>query len=236
MTKKNKLPSHIAVIMDGNGRWAKKRNLPRVWGHREGAKSVREITETCAELGIKYLTLYAFSTENWKRPKKEIDFLMKLLKEYLDKEKETMLKNNIALETIGDISKLPAAVRSKIASVKKAVSKNSGMTLVLALNYGSRKEIINAARKIAKETARGKIKPSEINEKNFKKYLYTNKIPDPDFLIRTSGEMRVSNYLLWQIAYSEIYVTKTLWPDFRKKQLRAALAEYGKRERRYGGV
>ncbi len=236
MAKKKKLPSHIAVIMDGNGRWAKKRNLPRIWGHREGAKSVRETTETCAKLGIKYLTLYAFSTENWKRPKKEINFLMKLLEEYLEKEKETMLKNNIALEAIGDISKLPGPVRRKIASVKKATSKNSGMTLVLALNYGSRKEIINGVRKIAKEAACGKINPSKINEKNFKKYLYTKKIPDPDFLIRTSGEMRVSNYLLWQIAYSEIYVTKTLWPDCRKKQLRAALAEYGNRERRYGGV
>ncbi|HDQ26141.1 MAG TPA: isoprenyl transferase [bacterium] len=236
MKKLKNLPVHIAVIMDGNGRWAKKRRLPRILGHREGAKSVRAVTEACAELGIGYLTYYAFSTENWKRPKKEVSFLMKLLNEYLDKEKPTLLKNNIRFNVIGGISRLPRAVREKISEVKKTTAKNTGLTMTLALNYGSKNEITEAVRKIAKEAAGGKIKPAEVNEKTIEKHLFTAGMPDPDLMIRTSGEMRLSNFLLWQMAYCEIYITPVLWPDFRKKELIKALKSYSARNRRFGGV
>jgi len=231
-----KTPLHIAIIMDGNGRWAKKRKLPRIFGHREGAKSVREITEACAETGVKYLTLYAFSTENWKRPKKEVKFLMGLLNEYLDGERQTLIKNNIKFEVIGEIKGLSAVLRKKIAETRKITAKNKRMTMILALNYGSRDEIVKAVRKIAGESRKRKINPAGITGKTIEKNLYTKDFPDPDLLIRTSGEMRISNFLLWQIAYSEIYVTKTLWPDFRKKELKAAIREFQKRERRYGGI
>lgn len=236
MSKVNKLPVHIAIIMDGNGRWAKKRNLPRIFGHKEGAKSVRAVTEAAAEIGIKYLTLYAFSTENWKRPEKEVEFLMGLLQDHLEKELPIMIKNNIKLLTIGDISRLPLGARKKLDEVKKKTSKNTGLKLILALNYGSKAEITSAVRKIAAQVKKGAISVNSISDKIIAKNLYTKDIPDPELLIRTSGEMRVSNFLLWQIAYSEIYITGVLWPDFRKKELLAALREFYRRERRFGGV
>ncbi|MCX8094348.1 MAG: isoprenyl transferase [Candidatus Goldbacteria bacterium] len=236
MEKFKKIPVHIAIIMDGNGRWAKKRNLPRIFGHREGAKSVREITKACAEIGVKYLTLFAFSTENWKRPDNEIKFLMNLLNDYLKKEEKTLLKNNIKFDTIGDISKLPEKIQKKINRLKKITKNCKRMTLILALNYGARNEITNTVKKISSLVKKGKLKISEIDESIISKNLYTSKYPDPDLLIRTSGEIRVSNFLLWQIAYTELYISKVLWPDFRKKELYKAIHEYEKRERRYGGL
>jgi undecaprenyl diphosphate synthase len=230
------VPAHLAIIMDGNGRWAKKRSMPRFMGHAEGAKSVRVITEECARLGIKYLTLYAFSTENWKRPEKEVSFLMGLLGRYLDSETETLLKNNVRLFTIGDISKLPAKVSRKLESVKEKTSKNSGLKLVLALNYGSKNEILSAVKKIAEKAASGALKPGKITEETITQNLYTASIPDPDLMIRTSGEFRISNFLLWQLAYTELYITNVLWPDFRKKELLSAIRSYNKRDRRYGGI
>jgi len=234
--KISKLPVHVAIIMDGNGRWAKKRKMPRVMGHREGAKSVRAVTEACAETGIKYLTLYAFSTENWKRPKKEVGFLMSLLSEYLDKEKKTLMKNNIVLETIGCIEKLPAKVRKKIREVRKITAKNTGMTLILALNYGSKAEIVMAVKKIAAGVKKGRIKPGGINEELISKNLYTSGFPDPDLLIRTGNEMRISNFLLWQIAYTELWVTPLFWPEFTKGDFFNAVLDYQKRKRRFGGI
>ncbi len=236
MKKKVKIPQHIAIIMDGNGRWAKKRNLPRVFGHKEGAKSVREITKNCAKIGVKYLTLYAFSTENWKRPENEIKFLMGLLKNYLDKEKKILIKNNIRLKVIGNKTKLPLEIIKKIKEIERITKNNTLLTLILALNYGARDEILNAVKNIAKDIKRNKIEGNKITENLFEKYLYTKDVPDPDLLIRTSGEMRISNFLLWQIAYTEIYVTKTLWPDFRKKELLKAIYDFNKRERRFGGI
>lgn len=236
MKTRHNLPTHIAIIMDGNGRWAKKRNLPRFMGHREGAKSVRAITEACAELGIKYLTLYAFSTENWKRSAKEVGFLMSLLEDYLGKELATMQKNNVRFRVIGDIAALPEEVRGKIAENEKATARNTGLTLVLALNYGSKDELTRACRSIAADAKRGKLNPAKITQKTITERLYTKGMPDPDLLIRTSGELRVSNFLLWQLAYAEFYITPVLWPDFRKPGLLKALREYAKRERRYGGV
>jgi len=236
LKKKVKIPQHIAIIMDGNGRWAKKRNLPRVFGHKEGAKSVREITKNCAKIGVKYLTLYAFSTENWKRPENEIKFLMGLLKNYLDKEKKILIKNNIRLKVIGNKTKLPLEIIKKIKEIERITKNNTLLTLILALNYGARDEILNAVKNIAKDIKRNKIEGNKITENLFEKYLYTKDVPDPDLLIRTSGEMRISNFLLWQIAYTEIYVTKTLWPDFRKKELLKAIYDFNKRERRFGGI
>lgn len=236
MQKIKNIPAHVAIIMDGNGRWAKKRNLPRFMGHREGAGSVRAITEAAAELGIKYLTLYAFSTENWKRPEKEVGFLMGLLNDHLEKELPTMMKNNVRLMTIGDIARLPAASAGKLEDVKKKTAKNTGLRLVLALNYGAKAEITAAVKKIAADVKAGRMALKSISEKIIEKNLYTRGMPDVDLLIRTSGEMRISNFLLWQIAYSEIYITQAFWPDFRKKELLKALGEYAKRERRFGGV
>jgi len=236
MIKLKKIPKHIAIIMDGNGRWAKKKNLPRIFGHKEGAKSVRDITEACAEIGVSYLTLYAFSTENWKRPKNEINFLMNLLYDYLIKEEKTLIKNNIKLDTIGDISKLPENIQKRLNEVKNKTRNNKKMTLILALNYGSRYEITQAVKKIASAVKNGKIKISQINEALISKNLYTSEYPEPDLLIRTSGEQRISNFLLWQIAYAELYISKVLWPDFRRKELYKAIIEYSKRERRYGGL
>ncbi|HNZ28810.1 MAG TPA: isoprenyl transferase [Candidatus Goldiibacteriota bacterium] len=233
---KNRLPAHIAVIMDGNGRWAKKRGLPRIMGHKEGAESVRVITESCAELGIKYLTFYAFSTENWKRPEPEVKFLMSMLDSYLKRERVTIMKNNICFKSIGDRKKLPAVVVKKINMLEKESAKNTGLTMILALNYGSRDEIKNAVVKIAKKVKKGETAPSEITEKMIEENLYTKGVPDPDLMIRTSGEMRISNFLLWQLAYSELYITATLWPDFRKKELVAAIENYQARDRRFGGL
>ena len=230
------VPEHIAIIMDGNGRWAKQRSLPRIMGHREGAKSVRAITEACAELKVKYLTLYAFSTENWKRPHKEVAFLMNLLSRYLVKEKNTMMKNNIRLLTIGDTSKLPLGVKTELSKTIKLTSKNTGLSLVLALNYGAKDEITKAIKTIAKKCISRKISPSKITEQTIADHLYTKNIPDPDLMIRTSGEMRISNFLVWQLAYAEFYITDILWPDFRKAQLVKAIEEYNNRDRRFGGV
>ena len=230
------LPTHLAIIMDGNGRWAKQRHLPRVEGHRTGVESVRAVLRTCGELGIKYLTLYAFSVENWNRPKDEVDTLMKYLARYLKSEVAEMSKNNLRLEVIGQIYRLPEFVQEQIAKTQAVLAKNTGMTLILALSYGGRTEIVEATRAIAEKIKSGAIEPAEITEQVIAQHLYTRHIPDPDLLIRTSGEMRVSNFLLWQISYAEFVVTPTLWPDFRKPQLLEALEEYGRRHRRFGAV
>jgi undecaprenyl diphosphate synthase len=233
---KASLPPHVAIIMDGNGRWAKARGLPRIEGHRQGAESARTIIRTAGELGIKYLTLYAFSAENWNRPKDEVDALMKYLIHYLKTETPELNKNNVRLEVIGQIYRLPENVQEHLKKSIATLSKNNGLTLVMALSYGSRIEIVDAVRAIAEKVKRGKLDPADINEQVFAQHLYTRNIPDPDLLIRTSGEMRVSNFLLWQISYAELVITPTLWPDFRKPQFFAALEEYARRHRRFGAV
>ena len=230
------VPVHVAIIMDGNGRWARQRHLPRVEGHRQGAESVRAIVRAAGEAGIKYLTLYAFSVENWSRPKDEVDTLMKYLARYLKNEIGELNKNNVRLEAIGQIYRLPEAVQSQLVKTKLALSKNSGLTLTLALSYGGRTEIVEAVRAIATKVQEGKLEAAEINEQVIAQHLYTKNMPDPDLLIRTSGEMRVSNFLLWQISYAELVVTPTLWPDFRKAQLHEAVEEYSRRHRRFGTV
>ena len=230
--KKDKLPRHIAVIMDGNGRWAKKRGLLRIAGHRAGAKSVKEIVRTCGELGIEVLTLYAFSVENWNRPKKEVNSLMNLLKAYLKKEVPELMKDNVKLVATGRIHELPEDTLNKLKESIKETSFNTGLILNLAINYSGRAEIIDVVKKIINE----KISPDDLSENIFAKYLYTAGLPEPDLLIRTSGEMRVSNFLLWQIAYTEIWITDVLWPDFRKNNLLEAINDYQKRERRFGKI
>ena len=230
------VPVHVAIIMDGNGRWARQRHLPRVEGHRQGAESVRAIVRAAGEAGIKYLTLYAFSVENWNRPKDEVDTLMKYLARYLKNEIGELNKNNVRLDAIGQIYRLPEAVQSQLEKTKLALSKNSGLTLTLALSYGGRTEIVEAVRAIATKVQEGKLEAAEINEQVIAQHLYTKNMPDPDLLIRTSGEMRVSNFLLWQISYAELVVTPTLWPDFRKAQLLEAVEEYSRRHRRFGTV
>jgi undecaprenyl diphosphate synthase len=233
---KSSLPTHVAIIMDGNGRWAKQRGLPRIEGHRHGAESVRAVVRTAGEIGIKYLTLYAFSVENWSRPKEEVDALMKYLARYLKKEAAELDKNNVRLEVIGQIYRLPEPVQQQLARTIHALSRNNGLTLVLALSYGGRTEIVEAVRAIATEAQSGDLDPAEIDEQVISEHLYTKNIPDPDLLIRTSGEMRVSNFLLWQISYAELVVTATLWPDFRKKDFFEALEEFTRRHRRFGGL
>src|SRR5436309_7630106 len=230
------LPTHVAIIMDGNGRWARQRHLPRVEGHRQGAESVRAIVRAAGEAGVKYLTLYAFSVENWNRPKDEVDTLMKYLAKFLKNEIGELNRNNVRLEAIGQIYRLPEFVQEQLARTKAALAKNNGLTLILALSYGGRTEIIEAVRDIAAKAQKGAIDPAEINEQTISQHLYTKNFPDPDLLIRTSGAMRVSHFLLWQISYAELVVTPTLWPDFRKAQLFDALEEYGRRHRRFGGV
>jgi undecaprenyl diphosphate synthase len=230
------LPRHIAVIMDGNGRWAQSRHLPRVAGHRAGVKAAREIIETCARLKLPCLTLYAFSLENWRRPQTEVDFLMRLLREYLKRELPAIHKNNIRLVVIGRSSQLPDAVRSDIEEGMKLTAGNTGMKLVVALNYGGRAEIVDAFNAMLDHAKANGAEPFRADEQSISDYLYTAGLPDPDLLIRTSGEMRVSNFLLWQIAYAEIYVTETLWPDFSRERLLEAIIDYQKRERRYGGL
>ena len=230
------MPRHVAIIMDGNGRWARERHLPRVEGHRAGADSARIIIRAAGELGLKYLTLYAFSVENWNRPKEEVDALMKYLVHYLKTETPELNKNNVRLEVIGQIYRLPDTVQDHLKRSIVTLSKNNGLTLVMALSYSGRAEIVDAVREIAKEAKAGVLDPADITEKVFEQHLYTRNIPDPDLLIRTSGEMRVSNFLLWQISYTELVVTPTLWPDFRKPQLYAALEEYNLRHRRFGGL
>ncbi len=228
------LPRHIAIIMDGNGRWAKQRGLPRVAGHNEGINSVREVTRECGKLGIKVLTLYTFSVENWSRPKSEVSALMTLLLRTIRNEIDELHKNNVRLTLIGHLTDLPDdPLKSLMEGVAKT-SQNTGLNLNLALSYGGRVEILDAARAIAKDVLEGRIGLDDINEKLFSDYLYTRGMPDPDLLIRTSGELRISNFLLWQMAYTEIYVTETLWPDFRNKELLLAIREYQKRERRFG--
>ncbi|OHB73555.1 MAG: di-trans,poly-cis-decaprenylcistransferase [Planctomycetes bacterium RBG_16_41_13] len=236
MKKNGSLPEHIAIIMDGNGRWARQKKLLRIKGHETGAKAVREITRECAKKHMKQLTLYAFSQENWKRPKREIDLLMKLLKNFLIGEREEIQKNNIRLTAIGRIKELPEFVQRELSISIEESKMNTGMVLCLALNYGGRTEIIDATKKIAEELKKGKLKIDEITEESFKKYLYMPNMPDPDLLIRTGGEMRISNFLLWEISYAELWVTDTYWPDFKKSHLEEALAAYANRERRYGGL
>ena len=236
-----RLPRHVAVIMDGNGRWAQKRHLPRIAGHRQGTQSARTTIETCARLKIEALTLYAFSVENWRRPKTEIDFLMQLLREYLKKEMPLLQKNEIRMRFLGRIRELPEAVQRDVREAMEKTAGNKGMVLCVALNYGGRAEIVDAMNAVLRENTsvlkeqKGS-SPSPITEEHLARHLYTEGLPDPDLLIRTSGEMRVSNFLLWQIAYSEIFVTETLWPDFNRARLLDALVEFQKRERRYGGI
>ena len=230
------VPAHVAIIMDGNGRWAKARHLPRIEGHRHGVESVRVVVRTAGEIGIKYLTLYAFSVENWNRPKEEVDTLMKYLARFLKSEIADLDRNNVRLEAIGQIYRLPEFVQDQLRKTQDALAKNNGLTLVLALSYGGRYEIVEACRSLAAKVKEGRLEPAEINEKVIAEHLYTRHMPDPDLLIRTSGELRVSNFLLWQISYAELVVTPTLWPDFRKAQLFEALELYARRHRRFGAV
>jgi len=230
------LPRHIAIIMDGNGRWARMRGFPRIVGHREGIKAVRDTVTACREIGIEVLTLYAFSAENWRRPAMEVKALMMFLEEYLQKELKTMMDNDIRFMTIGQIHKLPASVQRWIHKVEKETGNNKSMILTIALSYGGRTEIIDAVRAIGKDIQSGKLSPDRIDAELFSQYLYTRSLPDPDLIIRTSGETRISNFLLWQLAYSELYFTKTLWPDFRRRDLFLALIDYQHRQRRFGMV
>lgn len=231
-----RLPEHVAVIMDGNGRWAQRRHLPRVAGHRAGVKRARETIETCARLKIPCLTLYAFSLENWRRPQAEVDFLMQLLREYLKRELPAIHKNNIRFLVIGRLDDLPAAVQENLREAMQLTARNTGMRLVLALNYGGRAELVDAFNALLDRVRANGLAAFRADETTISENLYTAGLPDPDLLIRTSGEMRVSNFLLWQIAYAEIYVTETLWPDFSRHRLLEALVDFQKRERRYGGL
>ncbi len=231
---KNKLPKHIAIIMDGNGRWAKKKSLNRISGHIKGVDAVREVVTACRELGIKVLTLYAFSIENWKRPQEEVNALMELLNSYLIKEVDEMLKNNIRLMAIGRLEDLPPNVLKTLVDTIKKTEKCDGMILNLALSYGGRSEIIHALKSILSDFKEGKVSLNDITPEYFSNYLWTSGLPDPDLLIRTSGEYRISNFLLWQLAYTELYVTDTLWPDFNREELLKAIADFQSRERRFG--
>lgn len=230
----SRLPKHVAIIMDGNGRWAKKQGLMRVRGHEKGTRAVRQTVETCAQLGIKYLTLYAFSTENWKRPKIEVDTLMRILVSSLRKELPTLKKNGISLKAVGSLHQLPEKAQKELTEVIELTQANDQMNLTLALSYGSREELTNAVKLIANEVVTGDLEVQDIEESTIDKYLFTKDMPDVDLLIRTSGEHRISNFLLWQIAYAELYFTDTLWPDFRKEDLLEALKNYQDRERRFG--
>jgi undecaprenyl diphosphate synthase len=231
-----KLPKHVAVIMDGNGRWAKKKGNPRVFGHRNAIAAVRDTVEGAAELGIECLTLYAFSTENWNRPRTEVDALMTLLVSTINKETKTLLDNNIRLRYIGDINSLPKSVARHLNDAIEKTKKNTGLNLILALSYSSRWEILNAINALLKDFEADKLKSKEIDQDIFESYLTTRDFPDPELLIRTSGEYRLSNFLLWQAAYTELYFTSTLWPDFRRNDLYKAIADYQKRERRFGKI
>jgi undecaprenyl diphosphate synthase len=231
---KEKLPRHIAIIMDGNGRWAKKKGNERIFGHKNGVKAVREAVEGAGELGVKFLTLYAFSTENWNRPQHEVDALMHLLIAAIEQEETTLMKNNVQLHAIGDIQGLPTKVQKKLSILIDKTKSNSGLGLVLALNYSARWEMMNAMRSIAHKIKQGTLEPDEINHETITSHLTTAHIPDPDLMIRTSGEQRISNFLLWQLAYSELYFTEVLWPDFRKDDLYRAIINYQNRERRFG--
>ena len=231
-----KPPRHIAIIMDGNGRWARERGLPRLKGHERGAESVRAITEECVALGVEFLTLYAFSTENWKRPGEEVAGLWILLEHFLEMELPTMMKNGVRLRAIGRIHELPESTQAKLAQTIAATEKNAATTLILALNYSARTELTDAARSLARDVAAGSLDPESIADETISARLYTAEYPDPDLLIRTSGEMRLSNFLLWQLSYAEFFITQKLWPDFGKAELREAIAEFQNRERRFGGL
>ncbi|ODS32598.1 MAG: undecaprenyl diphosphate synthase [Candidatus Scalindua rubra] len=236
MTKRKRLPNHIAIIMDGNGRWARQRGFMRVRGHEEGVKSVREITTECAKKHIGQLTLYAFSNENWKRSKTEVNFLMRMLKKYLIEERKTIRDNDIILKTIGRIEALPKDVQKELSISMEESKNNTGMILCLALNYGGRTEIVDATKGLARDVKKGIVKLQDIDDATFKSYMYTSDMSDPDLLIRTGGEMRVSNFLLWEVSYAELWFTSVYWPEFKKKQLEDALSDYAKRERRFGGL
>jgi len=231
---KSKIPRHIAVIMDGNGRWADRKGLPRIMGHHAGIESVRATVRAASKIGIKFLTLYTFSTENWKRPRAEVNALMDMLEGLLHSELEELHKNNVRIKAIGRIDKLPLKVRKALDNSIEVTSQNSGLVLVLALNYGGRQEIVDAVKKIIKDSY--KYKKMKLDVETFQKFLYDSKIPYPDLIIRTSGELRLSNFLIWESAYSELWVTKTLWPDFRKRHLLKAIAHYQKRKRKFGGI
>lgn len=230
------IPKHIAIIMDGNGRWAKERGMPRLAGHYEGVNSVRDVVEACGQLGVRYLTLYAFSTENWKRPKEEVSLLMRLLLKAIRDETDRLHQNNVRLTAIGEISALPQEVQDELFDAISKTKDNTGLNLILALSYSGRWDIVNAVQKVVADARQGKIKVDHIDEKSLERYLSTSSIPDPDLLIRTSGEFRISNFLLWQLAYTELVIVEQYWPDFRRDQLYAALREYQKRERRFGLV
>lgn len=232
----NRVPKHIAIIMDGNGRWAKERNLPRTMGHKAGVETIRRIIKECDKIGVKYLTLYAFSTENWKRPKDEVSALMKLLVEYLKKEFSELNKNNVIINNIGDISKLPEVCQKELMSAYERTKNNTGITMNLALNYGGRDEILTAIKKMTQDIEKGNISIDKINEDVFSKYLYTKGMPDPDLIIRPSGEQRLSNFLLWQCAYSEFWYSDINWPDFSENDLHKAIYDFQNRDRRFGGI
>lgn len=232
----NNMPKHIAIIMDGNGRWAKKKGLPRTIGHRAGVTAIKEIVKTCSSFGIEYLTLYAFSTENWKRPDDEVNALMDLLVEFLLNELKELHENNVVINYIGDISALPDKCQNSLTNAHDKTKENTGLELNLALNYGSRAEIVNAVKNIASGIKDGNISLEDINEELISRFLYTSNMPDPDILIRPSGEYRLSNFLLWQVAYSEFWFSNILWPDFKKEHLIEAIIDYQKRDRRYGGI
>lgn len=231
-----KVPQHVAIILDGNGRWAKSKGMPRNYGHAQGSKNVERICEEAYRMSIKYLTVYAFSTENWNRPKDEVDALMKLLRNYMKTCLKTAAKNDMKIRVIGDLGRLDDDIRGRIAELVEATKDNKGLNFQIAINYGSRDEMARAARRLAEDCVSGKIRPEEIDETVFERYLDTHDIPDPDLLIRTSGEQRLSNYLLWQLAYTEFYFTDVLWPDFTKEELVKAVEQYNRRDRRYGGV
>jgi undecaprenyl diphosphate synthase len=235
-TPGNPFPRHIAIIMDGNGRWAQERSMRRILGHREGIRSVREITTECARMGVASLTLYAFSVENWKRPSTEVRFLMKLLAEFLVKERPTLMENGVRLRAIGRLADLPEPALAALRKTEALTAGNSGMLLRLALSYGSRAEIADALKRVAEAARDGALDPADIDEETLRAYLYDPETPDPDLLIRTAGEMRVSNFLLWQISYSELFVSRVCWPEFRKPQLEEALAAYASRKRKFGGL
>ncbi|SKA91754.1 undecaprenyl diphosphate synthase [Prosthecobacter debontii] len=230
------IPRHIAIIMDGNGRWAKERGLPRTEGHRSGADTVRRVTEVCGEMGVEYLTLYAFSSENWKRPKREVDALMKLLEQFLRVKTKEMQEQNVRLQAIGRLHDLPKSCQDQLHKSIEQTSQNTGLTLILALSYGGREEIIDGVKSLLESVEKGHLDKGMIDGDVFSKHLYTRYYPDPDLLIRTSGELRISNFLLWQLSYTEFYVTQKLWPDFSKEDLKDAVREYGRRQRRFGGV
>ena len=232
--QKDRIPRHVAIIMDGNGRWAKRQGMARMFGHRQGVETVHHITEAAAELGISYMTLYAFSTENWNRPKDEVDALMALLVDTIAKETPTLMKNNIRLQTIGELSRLPQVTRDNFMACIEETTKNTGLTLVIALSYSARWELIRATQKIAAAVKEGEMLIEDINEEVIGGYLTTSNMPDPDLLIRTSGELRISNFLLWQLAYSELYFTDCLWPEFTPEEFYHAIVDYQHRERRFG--